>query len=130
MSSSSRTRTIVVMAGLLATSLTLSLVWTLLLGVRSKRVVLENCSAAFCLRVAEGVTTYGLSSRQHYEIWITRRQSPDYGYMLDHSFGWHDWNTEVTIRASKVEWSDAGVTLLEPTGQRLFVPVALYANGR
>jgi hypothetical protein len=36
----------------------------------------------------------------------------------------------VTIRKSKVTWSPDGVTLLEPSGQRVFVPYALYKDAR
>lgn len=83
------------------------------------------------MRVAEGITSYGLfSTEQLYEVWITRAGSPDYGYVVHHSFGWQDFDTDKTIRASRVEWSPDGVTLIEPTGQRLFVPEKLYRSGR
>ena len=115
----------------LAISLTLSLAWTALLAARSGKVVLEDCDLSYCLRVAEGHKSYALFSvEQRYEIWVTRRGSPDYGYVVHHSFAWHDFDTNVTIRASRVEWSPAGVTLLEPTGQSLFVPARLYEGGR
>ena len=116
---------------MLGSSFTLSLVWTLLLSGRSKRVILENCDASFCLRVAEGSKSYGLlSTEQLYEIWLTRRGSPDYGYVVNHSFAWNGFDTSKTIRACKVTWSTGGVTLLEPTGQQLFVPRKMYERGR
>lgn len=125
------TRIVVVAALLLATSFSLSLVWTVLLSSRSKKVILENCDASFCLRVAEGQKSYGLlSTEQLYEVWITRRGSPDYGYLVHHSFAWHGFDTNKTIAACKVTWSADGVTLLEPTGQQLFVPQKSYAAGR
>jgi hypothetical protein len=102
-----------------------------LLSSRSKAVILESCNASFCLRVAEGQTSYGLlSTEQRYEVWITRRGSPDYGYVVHHSFAWNDFDTNKTIRACKVAWSPDGVTLLEPTGQQLFVPKKMYERGR
>ncbi len=125
-----RTRAIVLLLAVVLSSLTLSAVWTFLLGLRSQRVVLESCSPAFCLRVAEGITSYGFSTKLYYEVWITRRQSPDHGYVVDHSFGAHGSSTESAIRASSVEWSDSGVTLREPSGQTLFVPKRLYEGGR
>ena len=116
---------------LIATSFTLSLLWTFLLGARSGKVILENCQGAFCLRVVEGIHDRGLfSAEQRYEIWITRAGSPDYGYVLHHSFGWNDWDTNRTIRACRVEWSPQGVSLREPTGQSVFVPSTLYERGR
>lgn len=116
---------------MLAVSLSLSAVWTTLLATRSRKVIFENCSSGFCLRVAEGIKSYGIfSSEQLYEIWITRAGAPDYGYVVHHSFAWRGFDTDATIRACKVEWSPAGVTLLEPTGQRLFVPENLYRGGR
>lgn len=115
----------------LGMSVTLSLVWTFVLGARSGKVILESCEGGFCLRVAEGSYQRGLlSSEQRYEVWITRQGSPDYGYVLHHSFAWSDWDTNVTIRACKVTWSPQGVTLLEPTGQSVFVPRKLYERGR
>jgi len=126
-----RTRIVVWAATMLALSVALSLVWTVLLARRSGRVVTERCGPEFCLRVAEGVRDHGLfSSEQRYEIWITRRGSPDYGYVLHHSFAWTDFDTDKTIRACRVEWTADGVTLLEPSGQRVFVPARLYERGR
>jgi hypothetical protein len=128
---SRRVRLLLVGAATLALSLALSAVWTTLLATRSKRVVLNSCDSSFCLRVAEGITSYGFfSTEQLYEVWITRAGSPDYGYVVHHSFAWQSFDTEATIRACKVEWSPDGVTLLEPTGQRLFVPQKLYRSGR
>lgn len=115
----------------LAMSVTLSFAWTVLLATRSGKVIFQDCNPSYCLRVAEGSKSYSfISSEQRYEIWFTRRGSPDYGYVVDHSFGWHDFDSNVTIRASKVEWSADGVTLIEPSGQRLFVPRQLYEGGR
>jgi len=115
----------------LALSLAFSAVWTTLLASRSQKVILQSCEARYCLRVAEGITSYGIfSTEQLYEVWVTRSGSPDYGYVVHHSFAWQDFDTNATIRACKVEWSPAGVTLIEPTGQRLFVPEKLYVGGR
>jgi hypothetical protein len=128
---SGKVRVLLLGALVLAMSVALSLVWTVLLGARSGKVILENCQGDFCLRVAEGSYHRGLfSSEQRYEVWITRRGSPDYGYVLHHSFAWNDWDTNVTIRACKIEWSTLGVTLLEPTGQSVFVPRKFYEQGR
>jgi hypothetical protein len=131
MTTSRRARFLLLGAAVLATSLALSVVWTTLLASRSQKVIFKSCDPSFCLRVAEGIKSYGIfSSEQLYEVWITRAGSPDYGYVVHHSFAWQDFDTNATIRACKVEWSPAGVTLLEPTGQRLFVPENLYRSGR
>jgi hypothetical protein len=104
----------------------------MLFGAMSRRAwIVVWFDASFCLRVAEGQKSHGLfSSEQLYEIWITRRGSPDYGYVVHHSFAWRDFDTNKTIRACKVAWSADGVTLLEPTGQQLFVPKKMYEAGR
>ena len=128
---SRRARSLLLGAGGLLISLLLSAVWTTLLATRSQKVILQSCNPSHCLRVAEGVKSYGIfSTEQLYEVWITRAGSPDYGYVVHHSFAWQDFDTNATIRACKVEWSPVGVTLIEPTGQRLFVPEKLYRNGR
>lgn len=131
MTLSGRARFLLLGALALLLSLALSAVWTVLLASRSQKVILQNCEPHHCLRVAEGITSYGLfSTEQLYEVWVTRNGSPDYGYVVHHSFAWQDFDTNATIRACKVEWSPAGVTLLEPTGQRLFIPEKLYRGGR
>jgi hypothetical protein len=131
MTLSRRARSLLLGALVLALSLVFSAVWTTLLGMRSQKVILSSCDPSFCLRVVEGITSYGVfSTEQLYEVWITRAHSPDYGYVVHHSFGWQGFDSEATIRDCKVEWSPAGVTLLEPSGQRLFVPEELYRGGR
>ena len=131
MAVSRRTRVAGFLALVLAMSFTLSLVWTLVLGLPGGHVVMESCGTGFCLRVAEGIYQRGLfSSEQRYEIWITRKGSPDYGYVLHHSFAWTDFDTNKTIRGCRVAWTAEGVTLLEPSGQTVFVPAALYERGR
>jgi hypothetical protein len=108
-----------------------SLVWLTLLYSRSNAIVLESCDASYCVRVVEGLTERRLlTSEQLYELQLSRKGSPDYGYVVRHSFAWHGFDTAATIRASKIEWSSAGMTLTEPTGQSLFVPQKLYAGGR
>lgn len=131
MATSRGARPLLLLGGVIAGSVLLSGVWTLLLGARSQKVILEDCSSGYCLRVAEGIKSYGVfSTEQLYEVWITRAGSPDYGYVVHHSFAWEGFDVDATIRACKVEWSPAGVTLLEPSGQRLFVPEKLYSKGR
>ena len=127
----SRARLLLVGAVVVAMSLTLSAVWTVLLATRSQKIILRNCDPSYCLRVAEGIKSYGIFySEQLYEVWITRAASPDSGYVVNHSFAEQSFDTDATIRACKVEWSPDGVTVLEPTGQRLFVPEKLYRGGR
>jgi hypothetical protein len=131
MAQARRARFIILSALVLGASVTLSFVWTVLLAWRSGKVILQDCDPSYCLRVAEGSKSYSLvASEQRYEIWITRRATPDHGYIVDHSFAFNDFDSNVTIRASKVEWSPDGVTLIEPTGQRLFVPERLYEGSR
>ncbi|HXS17140.1 MAG TPA: hypothetical protein VN764_08125 [Polyangiaceae bacterium] len=116
----------------LALSLVLGFGWALWLDARSGQVIFQDCSGGFCLRVAEGGTQHELFSREQlYEIWITRQHSPNYGYVLHHSFAFAgSFDDAVTIRKSQVTWSPEGVTLLEPSGQRVFVPYALYRDTR
>jgi hypothetical protein len=116
----------------LALALLFGFGWALWLDARSGKVIFQDCNDGFCLRVAEGSTQHGLlSNEQLYEIWITRQHSPDYGYVLHHSFAFAgSFDDAVTIRKSKVTWSPEGVTLLEPSGQRVFVPSALYRDTR
>jgi hypothetical protein len=112
-------------------SLALAGVFTLLLGLRSGTVLLRDCQGDYCLQVREGSVDYlVLAPRRRHEIWLTRRAASDYGYALDHSFAPTALDLEPTIRACKVEWSDAGVTLVEPSGQRVFVPRRVYEGGR
>ena len=59
----------------------------------------------------------------HHEIWIGRGPQPSYGYAVDHSF-------HGDIDGSSAEWAEDGVTFVEPSGQRLFVPADAFTGGR
>jgi hypothetical protein len=129
---SSRRVQIVFFAALIfGASLVLSLIWTALLCSRSERVVFKTCNSEFCISIVEGeVERRLLSSQQLYELWLTRSNEPDYGYSVRHSFAWNGFDHDATIRDSKVEWSNTGMTLTEASGQQLFVPRRLYERGR
>lgn len=129
--SSRRVQVVFFVALIFGASLGLSLIWTAIWCSRSERVVFKTCNSDYCVSVVEGaVERRLLSSQQLYELWLTRRNEPDYGYTVRHSFGWNGFDHDATIRDSKVEWSNAGMTLTEPSGQQLFVPQKLYSRGR
>jgi hypothetical protein len=115
----------------LATSVMLSLIWTVLIGWRSGKVLFKDCHDGHCLQVLEGFTSHHfLDFEQHYEVWVTR-EGGSYGYELDHSFAYHEGLDDLaTIRACRVAWADDGVSLIEPAGQRVFVPKHVYLGGR
>jgi hypothetical protein len=56
--------------------------------------------------------------------------TPDYGRWLDYSF--HTGGTDVNehIQKSTAEWTPEGVTFVEATGHRLFIPKEMFVGGR
>jgi len=66
-----------------------------------------------------------------YEIFVGRGTSaPAYGHSVRYSFHPGYTNREVHIRSSKVEWSPDGVTFIEGSGHRLFIPKPMFVGGR
>jgi hypothetical protein len=66
-----------------------------------------------------------------HEIVIGRKDvAQDYGHGVSFSFHPPSGDLEAHIRNSKVEWTDDGVTFIEATGHRLFIPEKMFVGGR
>jgi hypothetical protein len=88
----------------------------------------------YCLSVIEGPRRWinpANLERTHY-IFIGRgTDAPSYGLYLDFNFfGYGKAETDAHIAASKVEWNTDGVTFIEASGRRLFIPAAAFTGGR
>jgi len=84
------------------------------------------------LYVMEGGLNWTLfGTERRYYLFIGRAEGePSHGHAIDYSF--HPGGTDLAahIQASKVEWSDDGVTFVEASGHRLFVPKKMFIGGR
>ncbi|MGY2894863.1 hypothetical protein [Deinococcus sp. UYEF24] len=79
-----------------------------------------------------GIDWTTLPFSRRYQVFIGRAADTDqtYGYRLDYSF--HPRSAEGQPATSQVRaaWSTSGVTLIEESGQRVFIPQALFTGGR
>lgn len=81
--------------------------------------------------IAHGKSFGFLSIKDEYIISITRSGDgpPGYGHRFNVSF-FPDGNEEKHIQSSSVEWSQDGVTFIEPTGHKVFFPANSFIGGR
>jgi len=93
----------------------------------------EKPNASMYLTVYESDTDwrgFPLNVQPRYAIYVGKTSgTPSYGHFVDMSFYGLPKQTD-SIRQSKVEWSDQGVTLSQPGGHVLFIPKAMYEGGR
>lgn len=62
-----------------------------------------------------------------YEVLIG--QTPDYGHVTE--YGFHNYGHEANyFERCKTEWTPEGITLIEPTGHKLFIPKDAFINDR
>jgi hypothetical protein len=125
----------------LGTSLLAGLVITYFLMRPSHRVVAQwrqttnvqyQSSDPYSLSVLEKEMEYFMLPWQpRYEIFVGRGTSaPAYGHSVRYSFHPGYANRQAHIRSSSVEWSPDGVTFIEGSGHRLFIPKAMFIGGR
>lgn len=93
----------------------------------------KDPSVSMYLTVYESDTDwrgFPLNVQPRYAVYVGRESStPSYGHYVDLTFYGSLESTD-SIRQSKVEWSDQGVTLRQPSGHLLFIPKAMYEGGR
>jgi len=78
-----------------------------------------------------GMDFHSLPWEPAYEVFVGHGpDTPSYGHSVRYSFHPGYTNPETHIRSSKVEWSADGVTFIEGTGHRLFIPKAMFVGGR
>jgi hypothetical protein len=86
----------------------------------------------YTVSVIEGAINWGIlgTSRRHYLFIGRGTEAPSYGHYLDYTF--HSGFEEVDeyIGRSTVEWKPEGLTFVEASGHRLFVPKAMFIGGR
>jgi hypothetical protein len=66
---------------------------------------------------------------KRYEVWVTRAASGRHGHMRDYGFD-YEVREEGYFGRCQVEWTSEGVTLVEPTGYRLFFPAKAFVAVR
>ncbi len=86
----------------------------------------------YTLSVIEGaVDWYKLPfARRHYLFVGRGSDAPDYGHYLDYRFTRGYGDTDAHIAKSTVEWKPDGITFVEASGHRLFIPKAMFVGGR
>lgn len=87
----------------------------------------------YSVYVLEGPRNWGaLDFPRRHRLVIARAgdSPPTYGHMLDYSFHAMGADMDSHIRQSTAEWTPDGVTFVEASGHRLFVPKRLFVGGR
>jgi len=68
-----------------------------------------------------------LSPWVRYEVWVVN--NPHHGHMTE--YGFHNAAEEPNyFNQCRTEWTPEGVTLIEPTGHKLFIPKDAFIGGR
>lgn len=121
------------------TSFLLAVMFTVLLTRASDRVIWQACqpesvqydSSGYCLYVGEGSldwSRFPYTVNRRYYLVIGR--TPIYGHLKEYSFTAIFDDIETYIKKSQVEWTVEGLTFIEKSGHRLFVPKQLFMGGR
>ena len=86
----------------------------------------------YCLSVIEGSRDWGKGDfpRRHYLFVGRGTAAPSYGHSCDYEFHASSEDVDAHVAQSSVEWTPQGVTLLEATGHRLFIPKKAFIGGR
>lgn len=87
----------------------------------------------YLLTVKEnGLNWNTLPISRRYQLFIGRASdvSHTYGYRLDYSFHSQSTAEHTAISRLHVAWNATGVTLIEESGQRVFIPQVLFTGGR
>ncbi|HZY85273.1 MAG TPA: hypothetical protein VFE78_10615 [Gemmataceae bacterium] len=117
---------------------------TVWLNRPSHRVVVELPQPAgldyksfgpYSVYVLEGARDWSspLALPMRYSVVVARSgmAPPDYGHALAYSFHpGFDEDAEAHMRNSTAEWVPEGVTFVETSGHRLFIPVKMFVGGR
>ncbi|MBA7610011.1 hypothetical protein ES703_17214 [subsurface metagenome] len=124
----------------IAVALCLSVPMAILLSLPSHRVIHQWHQSAdinynnfdpYTLAVVEGARDWATLGwpRRHY-IFVGRSNDvPDSGHYLAYTFHPDNGNKE-HIKKSLVEWDEDGVTFIEATGHKLFIPKKMFIGGR
>jgi hypothetical protein len=91
-----------------------------------------NSFDPYSLSVIELHTNYFSLPWEHaHSVFIGRgNEAPGYGHSTDFTFHSAGERVDNYIRLSRVVWSNAGVTLTEPSGNQLFIPKSAFVGGR
>jgi hypothetical protein len=86
----------------------------------------------YTVSLVEGAIRWrDLSLRRDHFLFIGRgSDAPGYGHYLSHTV--HNGYEDITdyIDRSSVEWTAEGISYIEPSGHRVFVPKAMFTGGR
>lgn len=125
----------------LALSLPLSCCATAALHWKSDRVVKQWCQPKevdyqsydpYCLSVVEGSREWLKPEfpRRHYLFVGRGTEAPGYGHYKEYSFHPGGAAIDDHVGRSTVVWNQDGVTFIEATGHRLFIPKEMFIGGR
>ena len=136
-----KTRWVIVFLVSACFGILVSCVATWFMNARSDRIVKQwhqpkdidyKSFDPYTLSIIEGAIDWNNLSlpRRHYMYVGRGTEAPSYGHYLDYSFHAGFGDIDAHIGRSTVEWSAEGVTFIESTGHRLFVPKAMFIGGR
>jgi hypothetical protein len=138
-----RTRRLLpVCAFALALAVPLSCATTIWLNLSPHRVVIElpqpptpdyQSFGPYSIYVMDGPREWGTLEwprRHHLVVARSGFNPPEPGHMLDYTFHARGDDVNEHIRKSSTEWTPEGVTFVEATGHRLFIPKAMFVGGR
>ena len=122
-------------------SVFLSFVVTIVMNAPSHRVIKQwhqpkevdyKSHDPYTVSVIEGAIDWNNLSfpRRHYLFIGRGADAPSYGVYLDHTFQAGFEEVDVYIGQSTVEWTPEGLTFVEASGLRLFLPKARFIGGR
>lgn len=106
------------------------------------RVLWQDCQPAtftldntepYCLAVLEGGLNWRflpLARVRQHTVFVGRGSEISYGHYTDYSL--HVTGSTPLFDPAQLmaDWTAEGVTLIEPSGHRLFIPAAAYEGGR
>ena len=138
MAKSRRLRVALLILGL---SSVISCATTWLLNSKSNRVISQwhqpqevdyKSFDPYSFSVIEGAIDWkDLSFPRRHCLFIGRgTDAPSYGHYFDYTFHPGSEDIDEYIGRSSVEWSANGLTFIEASGHRLFVPKAMFIGGR
>jgi hypothetical protein len=75
-------------------------------------------------------THFPFGTHRNYSIHISRSKEISYGHYKAYSFGLSSSEATKYLQNCNVNWTNDGVTFLEPTGHKMFFPKKSFIGGR
>jgi len=108
----------------------------------TRQVVWQSCQPdtisydsydPYCLAVVEGDVNWTfmpLTVMRHHFLFVGRGTEIGYGHYVDYSPQFSAYDKAEYLAGVQLDWTVEGVTFIEPSGHRLFVPADMFTGGR